>query len=68
MTWRLCLHYGSEFHTVTGRSPVDMGSQAEPGNQEKAIVDSSTGKHGKTRRYNDLHFFMAALDFESDNM
>jgi hypothetical protein len=37
MTWRLCLHYGSEFQTVTGQSPVDIGSQAEPGNQVKSL-------------------------------
>ncbi len=35
MTWRLRLHCRPEFQTATGQSPEDMGSQAEPGNQEK---------------------------------
>ncbi len=34
MTWRLCLHYGPDFQIITGQSPVDIDSQAEPGNQE----------------------------------
>ena len=41
MTWRLCLHYGPEFQTVTRQSPVDMGSQAEPGNQENDNLRST---------------------------
>ena len=35
---RLRLHYRPECHVVTGQSPEDMGSQAEPGNQEKKLV------------------------------
>ena len=35
MSWRLRLHYHAELHLVTGQSPEDTDSQAEPGNQEK---------------------------------
>ncbi len=41
MTWRLRLHYRAEFQIVTGQSPEDMGSQAEPGNQENDDVGST---------------------------
>ncbi len=34
MTWRLRLHYRPECPIVTGQSPEDMDSQAEPGNRE----------------------------------
>ncbi len=34
MTWRLRLHYSPECPIVSGQSPEDNGSQAEPGNQE----------------------------------
>ncbi len=36
MSWRLRLHYSSEFQIDTGQSPEDISSQveAEPGNQE----------------------------------
>ena len=35
MNWRLRLHYHAELHLITGQSPEDTDSQAEPGNQEK---------------------------------
>jgi hypothetical protein len=38
MTWRLRLHYRLECQMVTGQSPEDMGSQAEPGNQEPRLL------------------------------
>ncbi len=41
MTWRLRLHYRLECQTVTGQSPEDMGSQAEPGNQENHSFHST---------------------------
>ncbi len=34
MTWRLRLHHGLDCRIVTGQSPEDIDSQAEPGKQE----------------------------------
>ncbi len=34
-------HYRSELQLVTGQSPEDMGSQAEPGNQENDDVSNT---------------------------
>ena len=39
MSWRLRLHYHAELHLVTGQSPEDTDSHAEPRNQERIAFE-----------------------------